>query len=606
MDHAVARSRSTGRDRLMCGLAGLIRHDGQAPAQVERVLAMRERQRHRGPDGRGLWHDQHAVLAHDRLALLDAEHGAQPMCSADHRYVLVYNGEIYNYAELRHELSARWSFRTNTDTEVVLAAYAVWGEACLRRFNGMFAFLVWDTHRQRAFAARDRLGVKPFVYLQQGAEFLFASEAKGLLPAMQAPRANIDAVLEYLVAPFFSGVAQPMFDGMAYLPPGHLLRLDRDGLQLSHWAPEIAENPATRADDIAHALRERLSAAVQRSLIADTPVGLFFSGGLDSTLIGGLARAAGATPPCFTIRFEDHHRYDYTRSLIVASDDQPFAEQAANELGLPREDVAPTRSALAQDLLQLATQNDALPAWEQELAQHYLARAASTRLKAVLVGDAADETHYGYHFLLDPHATRDPTHILQRLTADPYLRPGLLEQPLQHYGEVYRQLAIAAGHDWHTPTSRLRATQWLVRHRWLQRLLHNGDIHGMAHGLEARVPFSDTEVLDLAATIPAELALRDGVEKAMLREAARGALPEAVRLRRKSALPKDQGNGEALRQHTRDILSTDADRIVGLLDVPRLQRRCADPSPLNEQERAVMFRACSLAHWSRVHGVSMP
>lgn len=528
------------------------------------------------------------------------------MCSADHRYVLVYNGEIYNYAELRHELSARWSFRTNTDTEVVLAAYAVWGEACLRRFNGMFAFLVWDTHRQRAFAARDRLGVKPFVYLQQGAEFLFASEAKGLLPAMQAPRANIDAVLEYLVAPFFSGVAQPMFDGMAYLPPGHLLRLDRDGLQLSHWAPEIAENPATRADDIAHALRERLSAAVQRSLIADTPVGLFFSGGLDSTLIGGLARAAGATPPCFTIRFEDHHRYDYTRSLIVASDDQPFAEQAANELGLPREDVAPTRSALAQDLLQLATQNDALPAWEQELAQHYLARAASTRLKAVLVGDAADETHYGYHFLLDPHATRDPTHILQRLTADPYLRPGLLEQPLQHYGEVYRQLAIAAGHDWHTPTSRLRATQWLVRHRWLQRLLHNGDIHGMAHGLEARVPFSDTEVLDLAATIPAELALRDGVEKAMLREAARGALPEAVRLRRKSALPKDQGNGEALRQHTRDILSTDADRIVGLLDVPRLQRRCADPSPLNEQERAVMFRACSLAHWSRVHGVSMP
>ncbi|OXI64323.1 asparagine synthase (glutamine-hydrolyzing) [Burkholderia sp. AU28863] len=606
MDHAVARPRSTGRDRLMCGLAGLIRYDGQAPAQVERVLAMRERQRHRGPDGRGLWHDQHALLAHDRLALLDAEHGAQPMRSADHRYVLVYNGEVYNYAELRRELSARWSFHTNTDTEVVLAAYAVWGEACLRRFNGMFAFLVWDTRRQRAFAARDRLGVKPFVYLQQGAEFLFASEAKGLLPAMHAPRANTDAVLEYLVAPFFSGVAQPMFEGMAYLPPGHLLRLDRDGLQLSRWAPEIAENPAARADDIAPALRERLAAAVQRSSIADTPVGLFLSGGLDSTLIGGLARAAGTTPPCFTIRFEDHDRYDYARSLIVASDDQPFAEQAANELGLPREDVAPTRSALAQDLLQLATQNDALPAWEQELAQHYLARAASTRLKAVLVGDAADETHYGYHFLLDPHATRDPTHILQRLTGDPYLRPGLLERPLQHYGEAYRQLAIAAGHDWHTPASRLRATQWLVRHRWLQRLLHNGDIHGMAHGLEARVPFSDTEVLDLAATIPAELALRDGVEKAMLREASRGALPEAVRLRRKSALPKDQGNGESLRHHTREILATDADRIAGLLDVRRLQRRCADPLPLNEQERAVMFRACSLAHWSRVHGVSMP
>ncbi|MCA8234324.1 hypothetical protein [Burkholderia cenocepacia] len=231
-------------------MAGLIRYDGHAPAQVERVLAMRERQRHRGPDGQDVWHDQHAVLAHNRLALLDAEHGAQPMCSADHRYVLVYNGEIYNHAELRCELSAHWSFRTNTDTEVVLAAYAVWGEACLRRFNGMFAFLVWDAHRRRAFAARDRLGVKPFVYLQQGAEFLFASEAKGLLPAMQAPRANIDALLEYLVAPFFSGVAQPMLEGMAYLPPGHLLRLDHDRLQLSRWAPEIAENPAAKRPTI--------------------------------------------------------------------------------------------------------------------------------------------------------------------------------------------------------------------------------------------------------------------------------------------------------------------------------------------------------------------
>jgi asparagine synthase (glutamine-hydrolysing) len=590
----------------MCGLAGLIRYDGHAPAQLERVLAMRERQRHRGPDGQGLWHDNCAALAHSRLALLDAEHGAQPMCSDDGRYVLVYNGEVYNYTELRRELASRWFFRTDTDTEVVLAAYAVWGEACLQRFNGMFAFLVWDGHRQQAFAARDRLGIKPFVYVQQGMEFLFASEAKGLLPAIPPPRANTEALMEYLVAPFFSGVERPMFEGMTYLPPGHQLRLDLGGLHLSRWADEIAENPAATADDTAHALRELLAASVRRSLIADTPVGLFFSGGLDSTLIGSLARAADATPPCFTIRFKGHDAYDYTRSLIVASDDQPFAEQAANALGLPREDVIPARSALAHDLQQLAAQNDALPAWEQELAQHHLARAASKRLKAVMVGDAADETHYGYHFLLDPHATRDPTHILQRLTADPYLRPGLLKRPLEYYGDAYRKLAISAGHGWDTPAARLRATQWLVRHRWLQRLLHNGDIHGMAHGLEIRVPFGDTEVLDLAATIPAELALRGGVEKAMLREASRGALPEAVRLRRKSALPKDQDNGEPLRQHTREVLATDADRIAGLLDVPRLERRCADPSALNEHERAVMFRACSLAHWSRIHGVSMP
>jgi asparagine synthase (glutamine-hydrolysing) len=590
----------------MCGLAGLIRYDGHAPAQLGRVQAMREQQRHRGPDGNGLWHDTYAVLAHNRLALLDAAHGAQPMTSFDGRYVLVYNGEIYNYAELRRALTPHWPFRTDTDTEVVLAAYAIWGEACVRRFNGMFAFLIWDSERERAFAARDRLGIKPFVYLQHGAEFLFASEAKGLLPAMPVRRANTDAVLEYLVAPFFSGVAQPMFEGMSYLPPGHALQLDRDGLQLSRWAREPAENPAANADEIASALRERLASAVKRSLVADTSVGLFLSGGLDSTLIGGLARAAGAKPPSFIIRFEGHDSYDYARSLIVVSDDHPFAMQAAIELELPHEQVTPSRSTLAHDLQHLARYNDALPAWEQELAQHHLAQAASKHVKAALVGDAADETHYGYHFLLDPHATLDPTHILQRLTDDPYLRSGLLTQPLQHYGALYRKLASDAGHDWRSPPARLRATQWLVRHRWLQRLLHNGDIHGMAHGLEARVPFGDTDVLDLAATIPAELALRGNVEKAMLREASRGALPEAVRVRRKSALPKDQGNGEPLRQHMLDVLAKDSGRIDGLLDITRLRRRCADPTPLAERERAVMFRACALAHWSRIHHVSMP
>ncbi|MGP1665234.1 MAG: asparagine synthase (glutamine-hydrolyzing), partial [Rhodanobacter sp.] len=534
-------------------MAGLIRYDGNAPAQVERVLAMRERQRHRGPDGEGLWHDHYAVLAHSRLALLDAAHGAQPMHSPDGRYVLIYNGEIYNYAELRRELAAHWSFHTQTDTEVVLAAYAVWGASCLRRFNGMFAFLVWDAERQRAFAARDRLGIKPFVYLQQGAEFLFASEAKGLLAAMPAPRAHTEALLEYLVAPFFSGVATPMFDGMAYLPPGHALQWDRDGLRLSQWAPEIAENPTASSTEIARELRERLGGAVQRSLIADAPVGLFFSGGLDSTLIGALARAGGASPACFTIRFDGHSTYDYARSQIVASDDQPFAEHASIALNLPREDVVPSRSTLAYDVQQLAAHNDALPAWEQELAQHHLARVASTRVKAVMVGDAADETHYGYRFLLNSSVTENPTQLLQQLTTDPYLRPGWLSQPLQHYGAHYRDLARNAGHDWQTPAACLRASQWLLRHRWLQRLLHNGDIHSMAHGLEARVPFGDTEVLDLAATIPAELALHGGVEKALLREAARGAIPEAVRLRKKSALPKDQGNGEPLRQHAREI-----------------------------------------------------
>lgn len=592
----------------MCGLAGLIRYDGGASSRLAQAVFMRDRLLHRGPDGQGLWHDAFAVLGHTRLALVDAAHGAQPMCSPDGRYVLVYDGEIYNHETLRRELAAQWVFRTRCDTEVVLAAYATWGDACVQRFNGMFSFLVWDTRERHAFAARDRLGIKPFLYLQQGPEFLFASEAKALLPAMIAtPHADAEAVIEYLVAPYFSGVARPMFAGMAYLAPGHTLRLEGGRIRVSRWTSEPEEAaPATLRETAPGMLRERLAAAVERALRANTPVGLFLSGGLDSTLIGALARSAGASPPCLTIRFEGHDRYPYDRSLMVVSDDQPFAEQAAGALGLVHEAVAPSRVQLDTDLRQLAAQNDALPAWEQELAQHHLARAASARLKAVMVGDAADEPHFGYHFLLDEDATAHPARILRRLTGDPYLRPDILDQPLAHYGAAYRDLAVCAGHSWDTPPARVRATQWLVRNRWLQRLLHNGDIHCMAHGLEARVPFGDTDLLDVAGVIPAEMGLRRGVEKAVLRDSARGLVPESIRCRRKSALPKDQDNGEQLRRHAHSLLSEHAERVAGFLDVGRLLHRCADPRPLDERERAVMFRSAALTHWAQIHQVGMP
>ena len=590
----------------MCGLAGLIRYDGGARVHTDRVIAMRDRLRHRGPDGSGLWHDPCAVLGHTLLALVDPANSAQPMRSADNRYVLVYNGEIYNHDALRTELSKAWRFQSRSDSEVVLAAYATWGEACLDRFNGMFAFFVWDTERRQGFAARDRLGIKPFVYAEQSDEFLFASEAKALLPAMHArPRANIDAVTEYLVAPYFSGVAAPMFVGMNYLPPGHALRITAEGVRVWPWAieGEATASPGSWKET-ADQLRVRLAEAVRRTLVADAPVGLFLSGGLDSTLIGALATQAGATPESFTIAFAEHDRYDYAASLIVDSDDQPFAESASTHLRLPRTDVRPSRDDFGKSLREVASQNDALPAWEQELAQHHLARTAGTRVKAVMVGDAADETHFGYHFLLDPHATSDPLHVLQRLTGDPYLRPGLLARPLEYFGTAYRALAQDAGHEWATVGGRLRATQWLVRHRWLQRLLHNGDIHCMAHGVEARVPFGDTALLDLAASIAPEDALRHGIEKAMLREAARGLVPEPIRRRRKSALPKDQGAGEHVRQHTHETLRDHGDSVAVVMDVPRLLRRCADPRPLDEHERAVMFRASALAHWATLHDVS--
>lgn len=572
----------------MCGIGGIVRY--RPGDDVERLGRMQRALRHRGPDDEGTWTSRHASLVHTRLALVDREGGAQPM--ARERYVLVYNGEVYNAAELRRELAEHWAFRTRSDAEVVLAAYARWGRDCPAHLNGMFAFFVWDTVDESGFAARDLLGVKPFVYAHTGGELVFASEAKAVLAAQAGPpRARREAVLEYLVVPCFSGVETPMFEGLSYLPPGHALRVGRGGVSIERWGEHVLHGAT---DDVTpEELRATLARAVQRTLIADAPVGVFASGGLDSTAI---AACAGRSLPAWTVQFADHDRYDYARSRIVISDDAPFVALAARELGLAPEVVTVDRAGIAADLEAIAIHDDALPAWEQEIAQHHLARVAARTCKAVLVGDAADETHYGYHFLLDAEATRDPRGVIERFAA-----PGLWPDAVDHFAAKYRALAEAAGHDWRTPAARVLATTWLILHRWLPRLLHNGDIHGMAHGLEARVPFADRELLALARRLGPARALASGVEKAALRAALVGVIPEAIRVRRKSALPKDQGV-EALYQ--REAARALSDGVLdGVVDRAAILARCE--RPLDERERALLFRVICLAHWTRAYGVAL-
>lgn len=588
----------------MCGIGGIVRFEGGIDRERARLERMRDRLRHRGPDGEGIHVSERAGLVHTRLALVDAEGGAQPFLSADGRYVLVYNGEVYDASDLRAELEDEWTFRTRSDAEVVLAAYARWGQACVEHLNGMFAFFVWDTAREIGFAARDLLGVKPFVYAMDADAFVFASEAKAVLAALPGkPRARMDALLEWLVVPCFSGVESPMFEGLEYLAPGHVLHVTRGGVRVERWGAHELHDSSERM--AASDLSDVLERAVRRTLVADAPVGVFLSGGLDSTAIAALARRAGATPAAFTIALDDHDRYDYARSRMVVSDDEPFAALVAESLGLDRTRVAASRATLAADLVALATTNDALPAWEQELAQHRLAQAATRTCKAVLVGDAADETHYGYHFLLDAEATRAPRGIIERFVS-PIVRQDVLADPVAHFDAKYRALTEDAGHGWDTPIERLLATTWLILARWLPRLLHNGDIHCMAHSLEARVPFADVELLALARAIAPRDALRDGVEKAVLREALVGVVPEAIRTRRKSALPKDLGAAPHYQREATRVLDEDAHALGSIVDIERARALCTPARTLDEREQALLFRIVTLAHWRRAFDVVLP
>lgn len=585
----------------MCGIAGIVRFD--APPDEARVLRMERALQHRGPDGRGLVSSGAACLAHTRLSLLDHEGSAQPFRSRDGRYLLTYNGEIYNHPELRDELRSGWDFQTRGDVEVLLAAYVRWGEGALSRLDGMFAFAIWDSHRQEAFLARDRLGVKPLVFARTEHGLLFASEAKAILAGGdRAPRAHAPSILEYLVAPCFSGVEHGMFEHVEHLLPGHRMRISRAGVEIAPWWTPRFDTHAQDEATLIPALREALGASVSRALRADVPVGAFLSGGLDSTVLTALA-AREADIETFTIAFEGQASYDYARSTIVVSDDAPFAALAAKEIGVPMEIVAVPRSGLAADLARIATIDDALPAWEQELSQHHLARAASRRRKAVLVGDAADETHHGYHFLLDDRVTRAPAAILRRLGSVP-VRRDRWNDPIGELDAHYRGIVESAGGRYGTAHERRVATTLLILKRWLPRLLHNGDIHTMAFGLEARVPFASPGLVDLALSIGPELGLRGGVEKWALREAIKGLLPEAVRVRRKSALPKDQGAGEIWRAEASKAITEDDGFLSEFIDLEAIKGWLLPGAPLDERERAGLFRIAALGAWARCYGVT--
>lgn len=589
----------------MCAIAGILSDQMTVEAQESALRLMLRRTRHRGPDDEGVHSGAGVVLGACRLAQVDALGGAQPMSSPDGRWTLVFNGEIHNHRALRLELSEAWTFRTRSDTEVLLAALVIWGEAALLKLNGMFALFLWDHQKQCGLAARDRLGVKPLVYCRSFGCFAFASEAKALLDLLPGrPTVHSQSILEYWVAPFFSGVEHPMFADVESLPPGHLLRVSHHEISLlMWWSYDLRASIDQDADALRTLLHQRMPEAVALTLDTDATSAVFLSGGLDSTLIAASARNHGAA--CgYTIAFEGQAGFDYARELMVKSDDLPFAVQSARELGIEHRLVPVSRLSLAEDLRTLAIHNDALPAWEQELAQHHLAKAAAREHRAVLVGDAADETHFGYGFLLDERATSHPRHLVSRFGNVPLQAEWHIEA--ERLIARYEQSARDAGHDWETPAGRLRATTHLVMQRWLPRLLHNGDIHSMAHNVEARVPFADTELLNIAMRVHPHLGIKDGVEKWLLREASAGLMPEANRVRRKSSLSKDSACAATYQREAAMALDASAVLIGTWLDLPSLRALCNPLHVLTEMERALLFRVICFHHWAQHYNVRLP
>jgi asparagine synthase (glutamine-hydrolysing) len=537
----------------MCGIAGWVDWERDLTRQKTVVEAMTAKLTPRGPDASGYWFAPEVALGHRRLVVVDPAGGGQPMVRTveGRRYVLVYNGELYNTQELRNELSRNgYCFESYSDTEVVLVAFIAWGPNCVQRFNGIFAFAVWDETEGQLYLARDRMGVKPLFYIRLGTGLLFASELKALL---EHPGVKAEVDREGLAEVFGLGPARTpgcgVFKDVAELRPGFFLIFSRETWKTKlYWElvsrPHQDDFPTTVAT-----VKELVTDAVQRQLTADAPVGTFLSGGLDSSIIAAVAagvnRRMGRQLRTYSVDYLDNERY-FQADVFQPNADQPWADLMAGFLGADHRRVVVDTPQLTAALHPALMARD-LPGMADIDASLWLfCREIKKETTVVLSGECADEVFGGYPWFHWPSTgTAEPATFpwsgslqLREKLLQPWLREKL--QLRQYVAERYRASVAETPRlfEEEVAEARRRELFYLNLQWFMATLLDRKDRMSMATGLEVRVPFCDHRLVEYVWNIPWRFKTWDGREKGVLREAFRGLLPTEVADRKKNPYPK--------------------------------------------------------------------
>lgn len=555
----------------MCGIAGLWSPPGVAPPRADEVEAMVAALHHRGPDGHGVHVEGPVALGHARLAIIDPAGGAQPLANEDERIWVSFNGEIFNYRELRADLLRRGHrFRTHSDTEVLVHLYEELGDAFVAQLNGQFALALWDGHRQRLLLARDRIGIRPLFHADAGGRFAFASEAKALFALPALPRRLSAAALAATFS-YWSPIApQSAFEGVHALPPGHLMVVEAGGRQIRrYWDWTFPGEPPHGSDaSLAEELHALMVDAVRLQLRADVPVGAYLSGGLDSSIITTLIARHTDTPlRSFSLTFADREfdESEHQRALVEHLHTQHSSMQA-------------TRAAIADGFARLVWHAEAPVVRTAPVPMMLLADAVrAAGYKVVLTGEGADEAFGGYDLFKEaalrrfvaraPGSPCRPA-LLQRLY--PYLaaspvaarsltqayfgsgldgvdRPGFAHamrlattrRVFQFFRPEWQQQLAAWDPDAalaHLLPEGFAAWAPLERDQYVEAqtllpgylLAAQGDRAAMAASIEARFPFLDHRVLEFAARLPPRLKLRGLHEKVLLKRAFAHELPKGI------------------------------------------------------------------------------
>ena len=529
----------------MCAISGMI---GLAAEEgsIQKMLATMHR---RGPDGRGIYQDEDATLLHARLAIIDPEGGKQPMelTWAGETYILVYNGELYNTEELRHDLiAAGHCFQGHSDTEVVLHAYAEFGADCVNRFNGIFAFAVWEKTRRRLFLARDRIGVKPLFYKQHGGGLFFASEMKTILtyPTVRAQLDEAGAAQLILLGPGRlpgSGVFKDIFE----IEPGCCGYYENGKLDICRYWKLTDREHRDSFEETVECVRYLVQDAIRRQMVSDVPIGTFLSGGLDSSIITAICareiQGRGEPLKTFSVDYENNEKY------LLASKFQPNSDSAYIRLMqdalhtdhhwtvLNPDDLvnALEEATIARDLPGMADVDFSLLAFCQEIRRD---------VKVALSGECADEIFGGYPWYRDPEVRAKEGFPWAQNTPQraAILSPNIHLHPsdfvMDAYTQTCRESDILPGIS---DTERRMKEMVNLNFRWfMQTLLDRKDRMSMYHSLEVRVPFCDYRIAEYLYSVPWEYNDYQGKEKGLLRRAMEGLLPDAVLYRKKSPYPK--------------------------------------------------------------------
>lgn len=574
----------------MCGIVGIYHRDGR---HVDRALLDRATNAlaHRGPDDRAEFIEGPVGFGHRRLSIIDlSPSGRQPMSSDDGTLVLTYNGEVYNFQELRQELERRGVvFRSRTDSEVVLRSYECWGLECLSRLNGMFAMAIWDGRQQRLLLARDRYGIKPLYYHYNGTRLMFASEIKAILTDPDiSVRVDADALDQYFT--FQNCLTnRTLFDGVHVLEPGTLMTASATQVPTVHRYWDLALDPdrsVTRGEAVEE-LRRLFVQAVRRQVVSDVPVGSYLSGGIDSGSITAVARESLGRLATFTCGFD----LSSASGLEMACDERANAEAFANLLKTEHYEVVLHAGDMEQVMPTLVHHLEDLRVG-QCYPNFYVARLASRFVTVVLSGTGGDELMGGYPWRYrlgkTPAAFAEQCYeFWQRLVPDerkPELFQPHVAKAVAPDGarRAFNRILERAGESPSTPAAQVNACLYFEFKTFLHGLLMVEDRVSMAHGLESRVPFLDNDLVDFARRLPAEWKVREFKDpppldenqperfradsrrddgKVILREAVNGLIPSAVRNRPKQGFSGPDASwfrGESIDYVTNILSASDA------------------------------------------------